>query len=60
MRANRDTTLFGISPNGEYQFGGGAAYSPVEIRSASGLHDIHAGDPLPDSDRKSTRLNSSH
>ena len=49
MRANRDTTLFGISPNGEYQFGGGAAYSPVEIRSASGLHDIHAGDPLPDS-----------
>jgi hypothetical protein len=49
VRANRDTTLFGISPNGEYQFGGGAAYSPVEIRSASGLHDIHAGDPLPDS-----------
>ncbi len=47
-RANRDTTLFGISPNGEYQFGGGAAYSPVEIRSASGLHDIHVGDQLPD------------
>ncbi len=48
-RGNRDTTVYGISPNGEYQFGGGAAYSPVEIRSASGLHDIHAGDPLPDS-----------
>jgi hypothetical protein len=49
VRANRDTTLYGISPNGEYQFGGGAAYSPVDISSASGLHDIHRGDPLPDS-----------
>ena len=48
-RGNRDTTVYGISPNGEYQFGGGAAYSPVEIRSASGLHDIHIGDLLPDS-----------
>ena len=48
-RGNRDTTVYGISPNGEYQFGGGAAYSPVEIRSASGLHDIHVGDLLPDS-----------
>ena len=48
-RGNRDTTVFGISPNGEYQFGGGTAYSPVEIRSASGLHDVHIGDPLPDS-----------
>ncbi len=48
-RGNRDTTVYGTSPNGEYQFGGGTAYSPVEIRSASGLHDIHAGDPLPDS-----------
>ena len=48
VRLNRDTTLFGISPNGEYQFGGGVAYSPVDIRSASGLHDVHAGDPLPD------------
>jgi hypothetical protein len=48
IRANRDTTLFGISPNGEYQFGGGAAYSPVGIRSASGAHDIHPGDLLPD------------
>ncbi|MBZ5626423.1 MAG: TonB-dependent receptor [Acidobacteriia bacterium] len=48
VRVNRDTTLFGISPNGEYQFGGGVAYSPVDIRSASGTHDIHVGDPLPD------------
>src|ERR1035438_5238738 len=48
-RGNRDTTGFGISPNGEYQFGGGTAYSPVEIRSVSGLHDVHIGDPLPDS-----------
>jgi hypothetical protein len=48
VRLNRDTTLFGISPNGEYQFGGGVAYSPVDIRSATGTHDIHVGDPLPD------------
>ncbi|MBZ5585635.1 MAG: TonB-dependent receptor [Acidobacteriia bacterium] len=47
-RANRDTTLFGLSPNGEYQFGGGTAYAPVAIRSASGAHDLHPGDPLPD------------
>ena len=49
VRINRDTTLFGISPNGEYSFGGGRVYSPVEIRSQSGHHDIHVGDPLPDS-----------
>lgn len=48
MRLNRDTTYFGISPNGEYDFGGGTAYSPVNIRSQSGTHDIRAGDPLPD------------
>lgn len=48
FRANRDSTYFGISPNGEYTFGGGAAYSPVLIRSASGTHDIRPGDPLPD------------
>src|SRR6202030_2069167 len=48
VRLNRDTSLFGISPNGLYQFGGGTAYSPVEIRSLSGTHDIHSGDPLPD------------
>ena len=48
IRANRDTTYFGISPNGEYDFGGGTAYSPVNITSASGMHDIAAGDALPD------------
>ena len=36
------------NPNGFYTFGGGAAYAPVTIRSASGTHDIRAGDPLPD------------
>ena len=49
IRANRDTTVFGISPNGSYQFGGGAAYAPVAIHSLSGGHDIQPGDPLPDS-----------
>jgi hypothetical protein len=49
IRSNRDTTLFGMAPNGQFQFGGGVAYSPVEIRSLSGAHDIHVGDPLPDS-----------
>ena len=49
IRANRDTTVFGISPNGQYQFGGGAAYSPVAIHSVSGLHDIPVGGLLPDS-----------
>ena len=47
-RVNRDTTYFGISPNGEYDFGGGTAYSPVNIVSQSGKHDIHVGDALPD------------
>lgn len=47
-RGNRDTTYFGTSPNGEYTFGGGTSYSPVSIRSASGAHNIAAGDPLPD------------
>jgi hypothetical protein len=48
FRTNRDTTYFGTAPNGEYAFGGGTAYSPVEIKSASGTHDVHVGDPLPD------------
>ncbi len=47
-RLNRDTTYFGISPNGEYDFGGGTAYSPVYIRSASGQNDIQPGQALPD------------
>lgn len=48
VRLNRDTTYFGISPNGEYDFGGGTAYATVNIPSQSGMHDIQAGDPLPD------------
>jgi hypothetical protein len=48
LRLNRDTTYFGTSPNGEYDFGGGTAYSPVTFTSQSGAHTIHAGDPLPD------------
>lgn len=48
VRANRDTTVFAITPNGAYQFGGGTAYATVPIRSASGAHDIAVGDPLPD------------
>jgi hypothetical protein len=48
IRLNRDTTYFGISPNGEYSFGGGASYSNKNIKSASGKHDIHPGDLLPD------------
>jgi hypothetical protein len=49
LRFNRDSTIFGLNPNGLYTFGGGTAYSPVLIKSASGTHDIHPGDPLPDS-----------
>lgn len=48
FRANRDSTYFGTDPNGAYTFGGGTAYSPVDIRSLSGAHDIQTGDPLPD------------
>jgi hypothetical protein len=47
-RGNLDTTIYATGPNGQYTFGGGKAYSPVEIRSASGGHDIHMGDALPD------------
>jgi hypothetical protein len=49
LRFNRDATIFGTNPNGVYTFGGGPAYSPVFIPSASGQHDIQPGDPLPDS-----------
>ncbi|MGA8730025.1 MAG: TonB-dependent receptor [Terracidiphilus sp.] len=47
-RLNRDTTYFGISPNGEYDFGGGTAFSTEAISSVSGAHNIAVGDPLPD------------
>ena len=48
-RWNRDTTVFGVFPNGQYTFGGGPAYAPVAIPSQSGRHSILPGDPLPDS-----------
>jgi hypothetical protein len=48
-RFNHDTTVFGVNPNGTYTFGGGPAYSPVDIPSANGQHDLEAGDALPDS-----------
>jgi len=47
-RFNRDTTYFGTSPNGEYDFGGGTVYSPTLILSSSGEHNVEPGDPLPD------------
>jgi len=48
IRMNKDATIFGTNPSGVYSFGGGTAYSPVLITSASGLHNIQPGDPLPD------------
>lgn len=48
FRTNRDTTYFGTSPNGEYDFGGGTAYSIAAIPSVSGKHDIAVGQALPD------------
>ena len=48
IRSNCDSTYFGVSPNGEYEFGGGIAYANEHISSQSGKHDINAGDPLPD------------
>jgi hypothetical protein len=48
VRLNRDTSYFGISPNGEYDFGGGTSYAIEGIPSESGMHDVHPGDPLPD------------
>jgi hypothetical protein len=48
VRLNRDTTYFGISPNGEYDFGGGTAYATEFIPSQSGSHNLNPGDPFPD------------
>jgi hypothetical protein len=48
VRINRDTTYFGTQPDGEYDFGGGPAWSTVGIPSDSGTHDIKPGDLLPD------------
>ena len=47
-RLNRDSTYFGMAPNGEYDFGGGTVYSPVLIASESGAHNVAPGDSLPD------------
>ena len=49
IRVNRDSTIFGTNPNGQYDFGGGPAYSPEHIPSASGMNDIQQGQLLPDS-----------
>jgi len=48
VRQNRDSSVFGVNPNGLYAFGGGPAFAPVAIPSISGQHDIQAGDLLPD------------
>jgi len=48
FRANRDTTYFGIAPNGQYVFGGGAAFATSPILSAGGGHNIAVGQQLPD------------
>jgi hypothetical protein len=48
MRFNKDSSYWGLSPNGDYTFSGGTVRSPVAIRSASGAHNIDVGDPLPD------------
>ena len=48
LRLWRDSSYFGMAPNGEYDFGGGTAFSPVNILSQSGLHNVRVGDPLPD------------
>ncbi len=55
IRFNRDSTIFGTTPNGAYSFGGGTAYYAANdpqappIISASGTHNINPSDPLPDS-----------
>jgi len=49
VRLNRDSTVFGVDPDGQYVFGGGPAYAPSPILSASGQHDVQAGALLPDS-----------
>lgn len=48
FRANRDTTYFGVTPNGQYVIGGGAAFAPMAVRSVSGRNNISTGQQLPD------------
>ena len=49
VRDNHDTFFGAPAPNGAYTFAAGTAYSQVAFPSASGLHNIAPGDPLPDS-----------
>jgi hypothetical protein len=48
IRQNLDSSYFGMSPNGEYDFGGGSAYATEAIPSSTGRHDVKVGDQLPD------------
>jgi Carboxypeptidase regulatory-like domain len=48
IRQNVDSSYFGLSPNGEYDFGGGIAYATEPILSLSGRHNLEVGDALPD------------
>ena len=49
-RMLHDSTYWGQTPNGEFDFGGGATYyvGTQAISSASGTHNLHYGDKLPD------------
>ena len=48
VRMNRDTTYWGMSPNGEYDFGGGTAYARRSDLVGKRHAQINPGDPLPD------------
>jgi hypothetical protein len=48
VRFDRNAEINSNNGNGTYSFGGGPAYSPVPIVSASGQHNINPGDLLPD------------
>ncbi|HYK91292.1 MAG TPA: TonB-dependent receptor plug domain-containing protein, partial [Acidobacteriota bacterium] len=48
VRFDRNAEINSNNVNGTFAFGGGPAYSPVTITSASGQHNINPGDLLPD------------
>jgi hypothetical protein len=48
VRFDRNAEINSMNGNGTYTFGGGPAYSPVALVSASGQHNINPGDLLPD------------
>ncbi len=48
IRIDRNSEINSNNVNGTYVFGGGPAYSPVAIPSASGQRDVRPGDLLPD------------